>query len=194
LIYLDVDFFKAVNTKHTETQIDRTLLPAFQTLLQHIVEPYGFIYAEGGDEVVVLLNNCSAYMACALVEEIRATVEETTFQVGLDSVRVTVSIGIAHSGDHASGSDLQLKANEAKNFSKHHGRNRTAIALQNRIEPSQMSRFIQREPRHNALTPARLKELVEEFPDSMQSRRDRPRASIPCLVRVRRGMFRRVGA
>ena len=59
MLYLDIDRFKTLNTKYTETEVDRTILPAFQRLIRDIVEPHGFAYAEGGDEVVVLLDNCS---------------------------------------------------------------------------------------------------------------------------------------
>ncbi len=162
LLYLDIDLFKQVNAKHTETLIDRTLLPAYQKLVRDIVEPYGHVYAEGGDEVVVLLNNWSAFLACALAEEIRFTVERTTFHVANDSVSITISAGVAHSGDHDSGSDLQLKANEAKNFSKNVGRNRSSIALRTTIESLRMLYPVLQESVRPVISPFRLKEMVEE--------------------------------
>jgi diguanylate cyclase (GGDEF)-like protein len=128
LLYVDIDGFKSINAKHTETIVDQTVLPSFQQLLSSIVEAHGYIYAEGGDEVIILLNNTSVLVACALAEDIRRTVASTVFKIGDDSVEFTVSIGVAHSDQHPKEGDLQLKANEAKRESKSAGKNRVAIA------------------------------------------------------------------
>lgn len=162
LLYLDIDHFKNLNTKHTETLIDKTVLPAFQNLLRDILEPYSFIYAEGGDEVVILLNNCSAFLACAMAENVRVTLEEKVFYVGENTVSLTASIGVAHSSDHGDGADLQLKANEAKSFSKKEGRNRTSIALPDKIEQVKFPKLIFDKTASNVISRDRLRELSEE--------------------------------
>ena len=162
ILYIDIDHFKVLNTKYKETLIDQTLLPAFQTLLSEIVEPHGRIYAEGGDEVVVLLNNCSAFLACAVAEDIRATVEGFDFFVGADKIRITISVGVAHSQDHDTGADLQMKANEAKDQSKNRGRNRTSIARRDLVEAIQLPRTFLEQPASPVISPAGLLELAEE--------------------------------
>jgi diguanylate cyclase (GGDEF)-like protein len=162
LLYLDIDHFKLLNTKYKETRVDQTLLPAFHTLLRDIAEPHGYIYAEGGDEIVILLNNSSSYLACAIAEDIRITLENTKFHVGEDSVHFTISIGVAHSDDHDTGTDLQMKANEAKDISKQEGRNRTSIARRDKIEFIRLERPIFEPPSHPIVSAARLKEMVEE--------------------------------
>jgi diguanylate cyclase (GGDEF)-like protein len=162
LLYLDIDNFKVINTKYKETRVDQTLLPAFQLLLRDIVEPRGYIYAEGGDEIVILANNCSALLACAMAEDIRSTLVDTAFYVGEDTVHITVSIGVAHSDDHDTGTDLQLKANEAKDASKQRGRNRTSIALGHEIQDIRMPRPIHEHSLRPVISAARQREMVEE--------------------------------
>jgi hypothetical protein len=49
LIYLDIDHFKAVNTKLTERVVDKTLLPQFQRLVWNAAAGHGFAYDEGVD-------------------------------------------------------------------------------------------------------------------------------------------------
>lgn len=123
VLYLDIDHFKALNTKHTERIIDQTVLPAFQTLVAAAVERHGFAYAEGGDEVVIMLPNTSTALAAAFAEELRQRIEGHAFALEGTDVHITVSIGLASSTGHP----MQLTewANLAKAEAKQRGRNRT---------------------------------------------------------------------
>jgi diguanylate cyclase (GGDEF)-like protein len=123
VLYLDIDHFKALNTKHTERVIDQTVLPSFQTLVAAAVERHGFAYAEGGDEVVILLPNTSISLAAAFAEELRRRIEKHPFAIEGDDARITVSIGLASSTRHST--QLTEWANLAKADAKHRGRNRT---------------------------------------------------------------------
>lgn len=125
VLYLDVDHFKALNTKHTERVIDRTVLPRFQILVASAVDRHGFAYAEGGDEVVILLPNTSASLATAFAEELRHHVEAQPFAIEGDSAQITVSIGLASSTGHPA--QLTEWANLAKAEAKQRGRNRTVV-------------------------------------------------------------------
>jgi diguanylate cyclase (GGDEF)-like protein len=100
VLYLDVDHFKALNTKHTERVIDQTVLPSFQDLIAAAVERHGFAYAEGGDEVVILLPNTSIALATAFAEELRHQIESHSFVIEGGGTRITVSIGLASSTSH----------------------------------------------------------------------------------------------
>lgn len=59
VLYADVDHFKPLNTKYTERVIDQTVLPELQRLIAASVEHHGYAYAEGGDEMVIVLPNTS---------------------------------------------------------------------------------------------------------------------------------------
>jgi len=123
VLYLDIDHFKALNTEHTERIIDRTVLPGFQALIAAAVQRHGFAYAEGGDEVVIVLPNTSTSLGAAFAEELRHRIGEHRFTVGGSDVHITVSIGLASS----TGNPTQLTewANLAKAEAKRQGRNRT---------------------------------------------------------------------
>jgi len=95
LLFIDIDAFKALNTKHTETRIDETILPAIMGLLRDRCFGRGEAYRQGGDEFVVILPNCDAGEAVQFAERLRSTVEVTGFRVDKSTECVTVSIGIA---------------------------------------------------------------------------------------------------
>ena len=123
VLYLDIDHFKALNTKHTERVIDKTVLPDFQTLVAAAVQRHGFAYAEGGDEVVIVLPNTSTSLAAAFAEELRHRIGDYPFAIESASTRITVSIGLASST--SSPTHLPEWANLAKAEAKQRGRNRT---------------------------------------------------------------------
>lgn len=123
VLYLDVDHFKALNTRHTERVIDQTVLPGFQALIAAAVQRHGFAYAEGGDEVVIVLPNTSTSLAAAFAEELRHRIEGQPFAIEDASARITVSIGIASSTSNTT--QLTEWANLAKAEAKQRGRNRT---------------------------------------------------------------------
>ncbi len=123
VLYADIDHFKALNTAHTERVIDRTVLPEFQRLIAAAVERRGYAYAEGGDEVVIVLPNTSTSIAAAFAEELRCKLEGHRFTLDDRSANITLSIGVASSTSALS--QLADWANQAKKQAKDLGRNRT---------------------------------------------------------------------
>jgi diguanylate cyclase (GGDEF)-like protein len=103
--------------------VDRTVLPEFQRLIAAAVARRGYAYAEGGDEVVILLPNTSISIAAAFAEQLRRAIERHCFPVDNGSVSLTLSIGAA-SGTSVL-SQLPDWANLAKQQAKQLGRNRT---------------------------------------------------------------------
>ena len=127
VLYLDADHFKALNSKFTERVVDRDLLPELHRLVDSVTRGHGYAYAEGGDEMVVLLRNCNESMGLAFAETLRAAVAGRTFVVGGTPVRMSVSIGVASTpqNDRATLAD---RANIAKAAAKRGGRNTVFIA------------------------------------------------------------------
>jgi diguanylate cyclase (GGDEF)-like protein len=123
VLYLDVDYFKALNTKHSERVIDKTVLPEFQAMVAAAVHRHGFAYAEGGDEVVIVLPNTSTSLAAAFAEELRHRIEGHPFVIDGANAHITVSIGVASSTSNPT--QLTEWANLAKAEAKQRGRNRT---------------------------------------------------------------------
>jgi diguanylate cyclase (GGDEF)-like protein len=123
VLYLDIDHFKALNTEHSERVIDKTVLPGFQSLVAAAVQRHGFAYAEGGDEVVIVLPNTSTSLAAAFAEELRHRIERHRFAIEDASAGITVSVGLASSTENST--QLTEWANLAKAEAKQRGRNRT---------------------------------------------------------------------
>jgi diguanylate cyclase (GGDEF)-like protein len=133
VLYLDIDAFKKLNTQYSEREVDRSVLPRFQSLILELVGQHGHCYAEGGDEIIILLINVTPGVAVAFAEDIRAAVQSHAFDVKDDTVMLTVSIGVAV-GTRDSGAALADLANELKTRAKAQGRNRVEANLPPVIE------------------------------------------------------------
>ena len=130
LFVLDVDRFKAVN--------DRYGHPAGDAVLQQLAEILvrasrrdDVISRMGGDEVAVLLPDCTLSTAAERAEIVLRAVRAHPFVTGDDSppVRLTVSIGVAHLPTHAPDQrSLYLAADAALYEAKNRGRDQVAVA------------------------------------------------------------------
>jgi diguanylate cyclase (GGDEF)-like protein len=131
VVFLDIDHFKALNTRHTERVIDRTVLPEFQRLIAAAVQHHGFAYAEGGDEVIILLPNFSETLATTFAEELRQHIADHAFAIDGGNAGITVSIGVASSSTVTA--NLPEWANLAKAQAKQRGRNRTVTTCDGEV-------------------------------------------------------------
>ncbi len=128
IVFLDIDRFKELNTKYTETVVDRDLLAPFHHLLVDVVSHRGYCYCVGGDEFIILLRNCDPPETLAFAERIVRTVQDKTFDFGGQLERVTVSVGAAsYPSDGKTLDDVREKANYSENRAKSNGRNRAVI-------------------------------------------------------------------
>jgi diguanylate cyclase (GGDEF)-like protein len=128
-LFVDIDDFKRLNTRYTETRIDASVLPEVQRVIERFVIHRGYAYRHGGEEFVILLPNHSTDEAMAFAEELRKTIENTIFMVDQSSERITVSIGVGFFPEHGGQmKDILLRANEAKQAAKNAGRNRVCRA------------------------------------------------------------------
>jgi diguanylate cyclase (GGDEF)-like protein len=124
--FLDIDDFKAWNTRYGETRIDRDMLPAFMELLEAHAFAHGHAYRFGGDEYVVLLPNYAPEDAVRLVRRFQAALHELVL-AGIEA-SPTVSAGICPVGPDCILTDREVleRANRAKNHAKAHGKDRVA--------------------------------------------------------------------
>lgn len=127
VLYLDIDHFKRLNTMHLERVVDRAVLAPFQQLLAELVVGNGHAYAEGGDEVVMLLPNADEQMALAFAKAVLEMAAAREFTVEGHKVTLTVSIGVAVGRPGADVMQLPDIANEAKRRAKEEGRNRLVL-------------------------------------------------------------------
>lgn len=129
VIFLDVDGFKQLNTTFTESVVDRTLLPELQRLLAGLCLHRGSAYRYGGEELLVLLPNCSIDESAAFAEKIRAQIAACTFSAEKQAVQITVSAGIAawpHHGETLT--DVVKRANQEERRAKEKGKDCVFVA------------------------------------------------------------------
>lgn len=124
LMMIDVDHFKAFNDQFGHVEGDTVLRQVGQILSANC--PEGSVAARyGGEEFVVLLRNVDLSGAKYVSETLRRAIEQNSWP----HRPITISIGIAMLGEHATNSNsLIVAADEALYRSKTLGRNRISIS------------------------------------------------------------------
>ena len=93
--------------------------------LRSQLRQYDFVGRFGGEEFLVLLPGCDAAAARAVGERMRECVANQAATVGTDSVRVTVSVGVAVTLNGSVSADALVEAADAALYrAKENGRNR----------------------------------------------------------------------
>jgi diguanylate cyclase (GGDEF)-like protein len=116
--YLDIDDFKAYNTRYTETRVDLDLLAPFMEAVEAHVFSHGHAYRFGGDEYVLTLPNMGLDWAVMFLKELSKRIAETAYR-GIDKAP-TVSAGlvIVDVDCVLTDREVQGRANAAKNHAK----------------------------------------------------------------------------
>ena len=128
VLFIDIDNFKSLNTRFTESTVDQEVLAPFQQLLSSMCLYRGGAYRHGGEEFLVLLPNYTPEEVIQFAERLRRKIETEEFPVGKSSVRITVSIGIALWPKHGGTlTDLIAKANRSEHEAKSKGKNRVEV-------------------------------------------------------------------
>jgi diguanylate cyclase (GGDEF)-like protein len=124
LMLLDIDHFKSLNDSYGHPFGDQVLKHMGEVLNSSVYET-DYVARYGGEEFVVLLPRAEAAGAVRKAEAIRAAIEAAHFTVGFETVKVTVSIGLAHfPRDASSPEELVAQADAAMYAAKSGGRNR----------------------------------------------------------------------
>lgn len=128
-VFLDIDDFKALNTRYGEPQIDKTILPEVQHILRQLSLHRGAAYRHGGEEFLLLFPNHDTSEVLALGEKARSSIERHEFSVGSVTEHIKVSVGVAIWPVHAHDFDsLIAAANGAEHEAKREGRNQVVLA------------------------------------------------------------------
>ena len=94
LLFLDMDKFKSINDTLGHEAGDQLLLQASERL-RHAVRESDIIARLGGDEFVVLMEDLPSYAAAAEVANKIVKALSTPFEIGLQDVRTSASVGIS---------------------------------------------------------------------------------------------------
>jgi diguanylate cyclase (GGDEF)-like protein len=121
LAYVDIDGFKALNTKYRHEMIDKNLLPTFMRTLEAATFARGHAYRYGGDEYAIILGNGKG--AAIILDDLRQEIARLAY-LGIQET-TTVSIGfILITPDcELSNQQARERANRAMHHAKDNGKN-----------------------------------------------------------------------
>ncbi|HXG10458.1 MAG TPA: GGDEF domain-containing protein [Gemmataceae bacterium] len=136
--FLDIDDFKRLNEKHSETIVDRNLLPRLMQTLEAHVYHHGYAYRQGGDEYLILLPSLSRKLAIEFLDELRSKVAGLKYPDIEESTTVSIGLCIAEPDCPLTDRELRDRANEAKKFAKKQGKNCIAIFEGPQLVPEEL--------------------------------------------------------
>lgn len=123
VISMDIDHFKKVNDTQGHQAGDLVLQTVSNTIRQHIRDS-DTLCRWGGEEFILLLDNCTADDAIARAQIIREAIKSQSIAFGLKQLSVTVSMGVT---PYRPGEDLDTllaRADTALYQAKEQGRDR----------------------------------------------------------------------
>lgn len=128
VVMADIDHFKAVNDTYGHIAGDYVLQKFAEIVNRSIRESVDFMVRYGGEEFIIILNNCDRDTSFAIIENIRHKVEENTFEFDSQKIKITCSFGI-HVIDESTINlnDLISKADQCLYVAKNNGRNQSII-------------------------------------------------------------------
>ncbi|HNW44520.1 MAG TPA: GGDEF domain-containing protein [Elusimicrobiales bacterium] len=125
---VDIDHFKRLNDNYGHQFGDAVLKRVAQLLKDGVYET-DFVGRYGGEEFGIVLPRADAAGVLRKAETIRARMAAEVFSQGLETVRLTVSIGIAHfPRDGRTPAEVIAKADAALYAAKESGRNKVLDA------------------------------------------------------------------
>jgi two-component system cell cycle response regulator len=93
IMLCDVDHFKEINDSHGH-QIGDEVLREVARRLAASVRSYDYVGRYGGEEFLVILNNCDALSAPSRAEEMRKAISDAPIQTAAGLFTVTTSTGV----------------------------------------------------------------------------------------------------
>jgi len=129
ILMCDLDHFKSVNDTYGHLAGDEVLKETAKRLLAS-VRSYDFVGRYGGEEFLVVLNNCNPAYALARAEEIRKAIAQKPVPSSSGPVPITMSLGLLMSQEwgYRPVEELLQQADAALYAAKAAGRNCVRVA------------------------------------------------------------------
>lgn len=130
LVTLDIDKFKKINDTYGHLFGDEVIIKVAHIVESQIRES-DIVARFGGEEFVVLLQNCDLKGAFEVAEKIRKSIENTSISLhNNEDVHCTVSLGIAQfkEEDKDNLENTLSRADKALYEAKNNGRNKTIVS------------------------------------------------------------------
>jgi diguanylate cyclase (GGDEF)-like protein len=144
ILLCDLDHFKSVNDTHGHLVGDEVLREIAKRLLLS-VRSYDYVGRFGGEEFLVILNNCPAASAAGRAEEIRMAICTTLVETGIGPLPISISIGVHHTDNWGSRSveELLHEADSGLYAAKAAGRNCVKFANPNSSLRSELVQHVE---------------------------------------------------
>jgi two-component system cell cycle response regulator len=128
----DLDHFKSVNDTYGHLVGDEVLREAARRLLGS-VRSYDFVGRYGGEEFLLVLNNCDTSQAMQRAEEIRKGIAGVPIQTARGPLTLTMSMGVLSSKEwnQCGPAEILSQVDAALYKAKASGRNRSELARPN---------------------------------------------------------------
>ncbi len=123
LIYMDIDWFKAINDQYGHGAGDK-VLSTLASILKNNVRSSDTPARFGGEEFVIVCLEKDKHSASKLAERIREEVEQTAILYDGKTIHITVSFGVASFDDGDTVDLLLKKSDQALYQAKESGRNK----------------------------------------------------------------------
>jgi diguanylate cyclase (GGDEF)-like protein len=129
ILLCDLDHFKRINDTYGHLVGDEVLQEAARRLVLS-VRSYDYVGRYGGEEFLVILNNCPAATAPSRAEEIRTAIGGSPIETVSGALSVTLSIGLHQADNWGSRpfEELLHEVDSALYAAKAGGRNRVSLA------------------------------------------------------------------
>jgi diguanylate cyclase (GGDEF)-like protein len=125
LLLFDIDCFKAINDEQGHLCGDQVLRD-LAGRLRDVIRAEELFARYGGEEFVMVLPECTRENAMVVAERVRRLVEAEPFTFDGETIRVTVSVGVAttEGGETLDPPELLQRADHKLYEAKRNGRNR----------------------------------------------------------------------
>ena len=126
MIVLDIDHFKSINDQYGH-QFGDQVLKSVGRLIKQNIRDVDTLCRWGGEEFLVLLENCEQRRAAEIAETIREVISQHNNRVKNETVSITISAGVAEYQLGESMEQLIERCDRAMYESKNKGRNRVTV-------------------------------------------------------------------
>jgi len=124
-VMVDIDHFKEVNDTYGHVS-GNMVLKELANILESSVREGDIVGRYGGEEFSIVLPGINKHNASLICDRIRATIEVSKFNIGSESIKITVSMGVFLKDikDNITRNEMIQKADEVLYLAKNNGRNR----------------------------------------------------------------------
>jgi diguanylate cyclase (GGDEF)-like protein len=135
VILADVDHFKKVNDHSGHAAGDAVLVTVVQRI-SATLRSYDSVGRYGGEEFLIIAPGCDLALAQKLAERIRSAISDEPVDLGNESAKVTVSLGVILGTAESDPEFLVAQADTAMYQAKRNGRNRVELGSEVPAEDS----------------------------------------------------------